>query len=280
MFINAKAMETTLQSFLKSDLLDKYILGTADASEILEVEHFISKYPEAHDEYIRLQDNLEILAKSNAVEAPQFILDSIHKAIEKEETKKETPVISLTQTRVKRKKTWYRYSIAASIVAFIFASAAFLLYQQNILLQQENQVVVDELFDLRNDIENNNEKLDNLMRQFMKLNNPETEKYVLRGNDRAKDLKTVAYINAVDKTSMIDVVSLPQLPEDQTYQIWAELQGKMVNLGILDASDRKLKPIPYMEDALGLSITIESKEGQNNAASAENEVAEISLKNN
>ncbi|OMP32666.1 anti-sigma factor domain-containing protein [Mangrovimonas sp. DI 80] len=273
-------METTLQSFLKSDLLDKYILGTADASEILEVEHFISKYPEAHDEYIRLQDNLEILAKSNAVEAPQFILDSIHKAIEKEKTKKETPVISLTQTRVKRKKTWYRYSIAASIVAFIFASAAFLLYQQNILLQQENQVVVDELFDLRNDIENNNEKLDNLMRQFMKLNNPETEKYVLRGNDRAKDLKTVAYINAVDKTSMIDVVSLPQLPEDQTYQIWAELQGKMVNLGILDASDRKLKPIPYMEDALGLSITIEPKEGQNNAASAENEVAEISLKNN
>ncbi|WMI68349.1 anti-sigma factor [Mangrovimonas sp. YM274] len=272
-------METTLQSFLKSDLLDKYILGTADASEILEVEHFISKYPEAHDEYIRLQDNLEILAKSNAVEAPKFILDSIHNTIEKENTKKETPVISLTHTEVRRKKSWYRYSIAASIAAFIFASAAFLLYQQNILLKQENQVVVDEVFDLRNDIENNNQKLDNLMRQFMKLNNPETEKYVLRGNDRAKDLKTVAYINAEDKTSMIDVVSLPQLPEDQTYQIWAELQGKMVNLGILDASDRKLKPIPYMEDALGLSITIEPKEGHGNAASAENEVAEISLKN-
>ena len=42
------------------------------------------------------------------------------------------------------------------------------------------------------------------MRQFLKLNNPETEKYVLRGNDRAKDLKTVAYINSIDKSSLIE----------------------------------------------------------------------------
>ena len=112
----------------------------------------------------------------------------------------------------------------------------------------------------------------------MKLNNPETEKYVLRGNDRAKNLKTVAYINAIDKTSMIDVVSLPQLPENQNYQIWAELQDKMVNLGILDISDRKLKSIPYMEDALSLSITIEPKAGQSNT-NTENAVAEITLKN-
>ena len=45
-------------------------------------------------------------------------------------------------------------------------------------LKRENQIVVDEIFDLRSDIENNNQKLDNIMRQFMKLNNPETEKYV------------------------------------------------------------------------------------------------------
>ena len=176
----------------------------------------------------------------------------------------------------KRRTPWY--SIAASVSALMFAVTAFLLYQQNRALIDENQVVVDEIFDLRSDIEKNNSKLDNVMHQFMKLNNPETEKYVLRGNDRAKDLKTVAYINQVDKTSMIDVVSLPKLPEHQTYQIWAELQDRMVNLGILDASDRKLKSIPYMEDALGLSITIESKNP--NEKTADNSVAEITLKNN
>ena len=262
-------METKLHSFLQSGMLDKYILGVTTASESLQVEHYISSYPEVKAEYERLQDNLEILAKANAVEAPNFVLDAVLKDIE------EKPVKTLREQR--HKTPWY--SIAASIAAFIFAGYAFMLYQQNSALNQENQVVVEEIFDLRSDIEKNNTRLDNLMRQFMKLNNPETEKYVLRGNERAKDLKTVAYINAVDKTSMIDVVSLPKLPEDQTYQIWAELQDRMVNLGILDVSDRTLKNIPYMEDALALSITIEPKNGAD-TANTENAVAEIALKNN
>ena len=118
--------------------------------------------------------------------------------------------------------------------------------------------------------------LDNVMRQLLKLNNPETEKYIIKGNKRAKNLKTVAYINPKEKTSMIDVVSLPKLPEEQCYQIWAELQGKMVSLGILNEADRKLKEIPYTEDALGLNITIEPKGGNINA-SIENTVAEIDL---
>ena len=102
------------------------------------------------------------------------------------------------------------------------------------------------------------------------------KKYVINGNARAKNLKTVAYINSVEKTSMIDVITLPQLPKEQYYEIWAELQDRMVNLGILDESNRKLKQIPYMEDALALSIKIGTK--GNDANENDTEVAEISLK--
>jgi hypothetical protein len=263
-------MEKKLHNFLKSGLIEKYVLGSTTAKENLEVEHYISNYPEAEAEYNKLQDNLEIISKANAVEAPKFILDAILEEI------KEKPVIELHTT--KHKTPWY--SIAASFAALIFAGTALLLVIHNKDLTKENQVFVDEIFDLRSDIQKNNDRLDEVMRQFMKLNNPETEKYVLRGNDRAKDLKTVAYINPVDKTSMINIVELPQLPEDQNYQIWAELQDRMVNLGILDPSNKKLQSIPYMEDALGLTITIEQKGVKSNMATAENEVAEISLKNN
>lgn len=267
-------MDKKLHIFMESGLLDSYILGTTTPNENLEVESYIAEFPEVASEYDRLQDNLEILAKAHIVEAPSFILDDLL-----QEISDETPVVQLS-SHIKQKRTpWY--SIAASIAALIFAGTAFLLYEQNMSLNTENQVVVDEIFDLRSDIEENNNKLENVMLQFMKLNNPETEKYVLRGNSRAKNLKTVAYINAVDKTSMIDVVSLPKLPENQSYQIWAELQDRMVNLGILDESERKLKTIPYMENALGLSITIEPKSGsQISNAHAENSVAEIILKNN
>ena len=263
-------MEKKLHTFFQSGLLDKYILDETSASESLNVEHYIDTYPEVESEYERLQNNLEIIAKANAVEAPKFVLDTILNEIEEDTT----PVIKLEKTQ--RSTPWY--SIAASVVALLFGGGYYMKTQQNLDLLKENQVVVEEIFDLRSDIEENNTRLDNLMLEFMKLNNPETEKYVFRGNDRAKDLKTVAYINSVDQTSMIDVVSLPQLPEDQTYQLWAEMQDRMVNLGILDGSQRKLQSVPYVKDALALSITIEPNSHLNTIAT-DSAVAEIDLNN-
>ncbi|MEY8848084.1 anti-sigma factor [Psychroserpens sp. XS_ASV72] len=264
-------MDKKLHNFFASGLLEKYVLDEISASESLQVEQFIAKYPEVEQEYIKLQENLEIIAKAQAVEAPVSILDNI---LEDIDDKTQTPVVKLNTSS--RKFSWF--SIAASIATLLFAGGFYMKNEQNKALKRENQVVVDEIFDLRDDIDKNNQKLDNLMRQFMKLNNPETEKYVFRGNDRAKDLKTVAYINPIEETSMIDVVSLPQLPEDQTYQLWAEMQDRMVNLGILDASQRKLQSVPYVKDALALSITIGPKE-RLNTTSADSAIAQIDLNN-
>ncbi len=261
-------MNEKITTFLNSGLLEKYLLGETTSAETEMVETYISRYPEVQNTYNTLQYNLEIVAKSNAVEAPKNILNNILEALD------EKPVVKLNTSN--KYKKWYKFSVAASVAALIFAGTSYLFYSQNQKLAEENQIVVDEIFDLRSDIAQNNKMLDNVMRQLLKLNNPETEKYIIKGNERAKDLKTVAYINPKEKTSMIDVVSLPQLPEEQCYQIWAELQGKMVSLGILSEADRQLKSLPYTEDALALKITIEPK-GGNNIASVENSVAQISL---
>lgn len=260
-------METKLHSFLNSDLLNRYLVGDTTPSESSEVEFFIDNYPEVAEAYDKLQDNLAIVAKLDAKKAPKGILDSVLKAVHENE---DTKVITLVK---EQKLSWY--SIAASAAAVVFAVTSFMLYNENKALNDENQVVVEEIFDLRGDIQNNNAKLDDLSRQFMKLNDPDAKKYVINGNERAKNLKTVAYINPVEKTSMIDVVTLPKLPKEQYYQIWGELQDRMVNLGILDPSASNLQPIPYLEDALALSITVETKGRQ---SLGKDEVAEISLK--
>lgn len=261
-------MNEKINTFLNSGLLDKYLMGTTTVAETEQVETYISKYPEVQNAYNTLQQNLEIVAKSNAVEAPKHILDDILEALD------DAPVVALKQRG--RYKKWYKLSIAASVAALLFAGTSYIFYNQNQKLSEENQVVVDEIFDLRSDIEMNNKKLDAVMEQFKRLNDPNTYKYIMKGNDRAQNLKTVAYINPKEKTSMIDVVSLPKLPEEQCYQIWADLQGKMVSLGILSETDRQLKRIPFTENARSLNITIEPK-GGNAVASLENSVAEINL---
>lgn len=271
-----KAMDKKLQSFLESNLLDRYIIGTTSPEENTEVEHFINNYEQAKLAFIEGQNSLEILAKVNAIEPSKTNLDTILKEIHSkystsDNAEKGTVISMPTKTRI---TPWY--SIAASVAAFLFATIATSLYFNNTALKSENQVVVDEIFDLRSDIEKTNSQLNELMLQFQKLNNPDAQKYVLRGNERAKKLETVAYINPVEKTSMLDIISLPKLPEDQCYQIWAEMTDRMVSLGILDPRDAKLKPLPYLENALAISITIEPK-GGNITTSPEREVAEISL---
>lgn len=261
-------MNEKITNFLSSGLLEKYLIGETTSGETEMVETYISKFPEVQNAYNTLQHNLEVVAKSNAVEAPKHILNNIFEALD------DAPVIKMRHT--KKHQKWYKFSIAASVAALFFAATSVYFYNQNQKLHKDTFVVDEEIYDLRNDIAENRKALDQVMRELLKLNNPETEKYIIKGNERAKELKTVAYINPKEKISMIDIVSLPELPEEQCYQIWAELQGKMVSLGILDKADRQLRNIPYTEGALALNITIEP-EGGNDMASLENKVAEISL---
>lgn len=266
-------MEKKLHHFLNSNLLYKHLIGETTDAESAEVDYYILNYPEAAEAWHSLQNNLEILAKYDAVDAPPAVLDTVMDSIELKNTStQDTNVVAI---HPRSKTPWY--SIAASITALLFAVTTFFLYQKNQALHRDADTIVEEIYDLREDIEKNNSKLNQLSEEFYKLNDPDALKYVLAGNERAKDLKTVAYINPVDKTSTLDIISVPQLPENQYYEIKAELEGRMISLGILDPKDtRTRKEVQYMEDASALSIVIKTK-GDSTVTNI-TEVAEISLK--
>jgi len=260
-------MDKTLHNFLNSGLLEKYVTGETTAKEADLVESFINNYNDVNEEYQILQEQLELTAKAQAVTPANDMLDTIMESID------ETPVIQLQPKR--KFPIWM--SIAASVAALVFAGTSYVFYNENKELVDENNTIAEEIFDLRSDIDQNNNMLNDVMKKLIKLDNPETQKYLIKGNQRAEELKAVAYINPVDKSSLIDVVELPELSDEQCYQMWAQLSDKMINLGILDEEDRNLKSVPYIEDAVSLSITIEPKGGNKNA-SLENAVAEIPLK--
>ena len=70
-------METKLHAFLKSNLLNMYLVGETSFEESKEVEYFMSNYPEAANAYEKLQDNLELIAKAGAADVPNNILSDI-----------------------------------------------------------------------------------------------------------------------------------------------------------------------------------------------------------
>lgn len=248
-------MKEKIRIFLDSDLLERYLMDTITSEESLQVEHYIALYPEVRETYMELQENLEVFAKMHAVKTPNGLREQIMHRIKLEQ---------------KGRKRFTRLAIAASFAVMISAGASFFFYNQNRHLQSENALVNNKIKNLEADM---HDQLEDVRNQFIVLNNPNTRKYSVNGNKNAKDLKAVAYINPIKKLSYINVRNLPDLPEDQCYQMWAEVNGEMMNLGVINkvVNKDKLFALPYSEKAVGY-ITIEPQ-GGNAAPTVENIVA-------
>lgn len=252
-------MKEKIKIFLDSDLIEKYLLENTTQEETLQVERYIAMYPEVQKTYDELQNNLESFANMHAVTTPDGLKEKI--------------IARIRGERAGRKK-FFQYAIAASITALLFAVASVFFYQQNQDLQEENVAVTNKIETLKQDM---NSQLEDMRRQFIVLNNPQTKKFNVNGNRKAKELKAVAYINPVKKLSYINVSKLPNLPENQCYQMWTEVNGKMVNLGIIKESKNQdeLFALPYGKQAVSY-ITIEP-EGGNNVPTVENIVANFAF---
>lgn len=252
-------MSERVKIFLEGDLLERYLMGTTSPMESQEVEHYIDKYPEVKKTYIELQENLEDYASSYAVKAPDGLKEEI-----------------LKQVRSKPSRALPILAITACAAAAFFGIMTFMIFKQNQELLKDRQLTTNLIEQLNDDIVSNRESLQSVEEQFMILNNTSTQKYVLRGNRRARKLETVAYVNKLEKKSYVNVVTLPELPEEQVYQMWADVDGDMVPLDILKVTKDNLVEIPYEERMASLNITIEPK-GGSKEATVDNLVANISF---
>lgn len=250
-------MNDRVKVFLESDLLEQYLMGATSPLETQEAEYFIDKFPEVRKTYIELQENLESYAASYAVEAPSDLREKI-----------------LKQTKTKPARTLPFLAIAACTIAVLFGIGTFMIWQQNQELMEDRRFTNSLLEELNEDIVSNRQSLQSVEEQFMILNSAATAKYILKGNRRAQKLEAVAYINQLEKRSYVHVASLPELPDDQVYQMWADVDGTLVPLDILKISKENLVEIPYEERMASLNITIEPKGGSKEATLG-NSVANI-----
>jgi anti-sigma-K factor RskA len=76
-----------------------------------------------------------------------------------------------------------------------------------------------------------------------------------------KSSANVYWDSASTKVYLI-VRNMPQLPSDQQYQLWALIDGKPKDLGVFDATDKKvILQMKNTQKAQAFAITIEKKGG-------------------
>ncbi|MBF4983841.1 anti-sigma factor [Nonlabens mediterrranea] len=254
-----------IEEFLQSGLLDRYVIGDTSDGENIEVENMIAQHPEVQSAYNQLQDELYLYANLNAVTPPEYI---------KEQLLNKVLPLKEDELHYGNHENWL--SIAAAIVALLALSGLGYLYQQNSGLKQEIVETTTQFENLERDYELNDTQKRILELRLAFIEAGDTEKYLMRGYIKDEPLRVIAYYNQPAGKAQIEIAALPPLEAGQDYQLWADVDGEMVSLAVLNDLKPKTISAEILKKASDLNITIE-KAGGSKQASVENLVSSIPL---
>ena len=242
------------KSLLENGLLEQYMLGELNATQSEQIEQLLMSDADLKDYFNALEIDFENLGLENSVVPPPGVKSRLLAEITS--TSSQTPkVVTLN----KKSSSRFYLGIVASVAALLMVGS-FWMYSQLNEVKEQLQIVELDNSELNNTIEDLNVKLKENNASFNTIINPDTEQYILKGNTSLPEAKVVSYVNHETKTVVINTTRLPALDADHDYQMWADVAGEMIDMGVI-SKDKTLMAMAYIDHAESLNITIEPAGG-------------------
>ena len=226
-----------IKEYILSGIVESYVMGLASPEERAEFEQLCREYPELIEARTAFEIALEKQAMQNAIAPPASV--------------KETILATIKAPR--RMNVW---KLAAAACLILLAGSVYLyldLYNKNKKLKQEYSSTVTRLNDIENDM-------------HVMMENPSIKMASLKGTAMSPASYTTVYWDTASHDVWLLINNLPQPASDKQYQIWALLDGKPIDLGLIDNSwfigqKKLLLKARNVQQAQAFAITLESKGG-------------------
>lgn len=254
-----------VQEYIESGSIESCVLGLADQAEFQEMERMCAAYPEVRAAREAFEAGLEASAMAGAVAPPPALRDSLFEQLRADvptAAVTETPVVALNKPADQPSTNWKKYLAAASVI-LLAGSAALNIYLYN-RYQQSDSLYQDLLAQQQQLAENKNSiqtRLDELQSDLGKIRNPNVQPVKMTAVNNSNSLTTVYW----DRSSAEVYLLVNQLPKPEAgkqYQLWAIVNGKPVDAGVIDLEPGdglvKMKNIPSAE---AFAITLENAGG-------------------
>mgnify|MGYP001825920122 CR=1 FL=1 len=242
------------KSLIEDGLIEQYLLGELNAEQCEQIEALLASDTELKAHFEALELGFENLGLENAIPPPKVVKSQL--LAELNSRSNVTPKVA---TLRKKTNTTYYLGIAASI-AVLLMIGSFWMYSQLNAVKQQLQTVETNNIELNTTIEKLNNELERTNSFYTGIVNPDTEQYVLTGNALAPNAKVISYVNHKSKSVVINTERLPELDADHDYQMWADVDGEMIDMGVI-SKNKTLMPMAYIDRAASLNITIEPAGG-------------------
>ncbi|NJK83857.1 MAG: anti-sigma factor [Saprospiraceae bacterium] len=234
---------------LHSGLIEQYVLGLLEEEEILEVESYLQRYPELRKHKEAIEKSMELILMQNAIVPPPNTLKQEFESNDNTSNEKHN------SSSLSNNNRWV-LSLASSLV-LLSAAITFLFYQgrrdaEVKLVSLESQYEALETTCKRLQAQHEGwEKEQHLIKN--------SHRVVLKGTPLAPNAVALVYWNNHEKIAYLDALNLPLTPENKEYQLWADVDGVMVNIGTFDETKGALQMVNYVPHAESLNVTLEPK---------------------
>lgn len=285
------------KEYIESGIIESYVLGATTVGESAEVETLALQYPEINTEIESVRNTLESYVLQFEKEPPAFLKDKIKAKLFSEpisadrfqsavhggqatvaneqlagdsgqlsansEQINESPreIVSLNNNVNSPQRSIF--SMAASWVLLALSILGNIWFFSNwknseeklVALETQNQVLAQEGKALKASYQE----------EVAILQNPDFKVITLAGQPVFPTAKALIYFDKNKKEVYLSSLNLPEAPTGKQYQLWAIIDGKPVDAGLIDGNANILK-MKSLTNAVAFAISLENTGGSTTEA--------------
>ena len=259
-----------IQEYIESGKLELFLLGELTEREREEVIAMAKAHPQIQEELDALEQSMfafdELTGKKPSPQLKEKTFASLEEDFKKEEAPKKAPAPNPApvETKVVKLTPWKSFAAAASLVA-VLASAAAIYFagkfyetdQKFTALLQDQQVMADNLNQVKLQYEETDNRLDRLVAGDFRRVEMKGEALPMQ-----KDAKVDVFWDQKAQEVFVAVNNLNSLSDEFDYQLWAIGKDGPIGIGLVNPGEKfTLQQMQAVAEAGAFAITIEPKGG-------------------
>lgn len=257
-----------IQEYIQSGVIESYVLGLASEEEAAELVHLAQLHPVVKQALTDAELAFEQQALATAEVPAAGVQQSLLKRLQQDFTAPGSatlpgaPVTAVPVITAGGSANRWKYLAAASVILLaVSASLNFYFYNGYQQASEKYQSLLLEKHTLNASVNVYKAKLEASASITRLIENPAIKVVKMPGVQGKESNHATVYWNSESKEVYLTAGALPQAPAGKQYQLWAIVNGKPVDAGVLNGcSDGfcKMKTIPSAE---AFAITLEQTGG-------------------
>jgi hypothetical protein len=238
-----------IKAYIESGILEEYVSGLLSEEDSNEVDRIAGLYPEVQEEINEIRNSYNLLANRLGVSPDKEILDKALNRIRSEqidsEASPEAKVEAKAESGSASSQNILLYAVAACVTLLLFSTAINFYF----------------FFELNN----TKDRVEELNNELAIVEGATNIKIPLWGLDNSPESHASLYWNTQTSDIYIQVENLPEPPSGHQYQLWAEHDGHMVNIGVFHHNNKVQHIKKFAGTAEAFNVTLEVEGGAEEA---------------